>query len=685
LNNLAPVQDEDIMDMMTSSGFDLKIKPSQNMFLLVPNAKVFYEHIGHSIEKVEQELELGILQGPFPGLPFLPAQTVENSYVVQKDKERRIGRGDAPYNFLWKDQDCSMNANINLEDFPDMHLPSVMTFASNMRTAQSLHDATGDPRHYQEQLYTDWVSFYRYLVPMLAYWWTQCAILAPGGILVDAGTFFGSSSAPGLANRVMNVLLFFWAAMILLLLDKATTWDVTANGGTGGPCEPGHSNMFSHAGYNSAATDGHMPPHLQALADSLVAGIPYHHATGWDKDDVTRTWRQSRFTLARSAGLSMKSAIWNSLPYTASGFFDDSQQSAASCMMFIVLGCVLRLAELSGVQVSVPKLIWGLPGRVGAPTLLIPTPRLVEHISWTWTDGFAVALGRELNTVLWIVLDTVARITEASDRVRRLIADSTENASVNDMQSTAGLLMFMIAIRPELRALLNSTWRCLGRAKSDTTPWHYARRFRDQRTTLSKQAKDDLPVIIQCLHQRRGYACIPSTVEPGERQPLLFVMNDSAGRSSITNDTSFRGGGVWTFTEGASRTQWSNTQWTQQQLDKHSTETELANANCSLDSLVQRYAGFDIVEVLDNKSAVQTLRRLGCRSTSLEDQLRYRLDILADLPVDTRVFTVWSCREDGTLADMLSKDDMNAFSRALAERGLPPPAVAPFIRVKARM
>jgi hypothetical protein len=53
--------------------------------------------------------------------------------------------------------------------------------------------------------------------------------------------------------------------------------------------------------------------------------------------------------------------------------------------------------------------------------------------------------------------------------------------------------------------------------------------------------------------------------------------------------------------------------------------------------------------------------------------------------IATRVFTVWSCREDGTLADMLSKDDMNAFSHALAERGLPPPAVAPFIRVKARM
>ena len=130
-----------------------------------------------------------------------------------------------------------------------MRLPSVMTFASNMAKAQTLYEETHDERHYQEQLYTDWVSFYRFLVPMLCFWWTQCAILAPGGVLADAGTFFGSSSAPVQANRVMNILLYFWAAMILILLDYSTTWDVTANGGTGGPCDPGTSNMFGHCGY----------------------------------------------------------------------------------------------------------------------------------------------------------------------------------------------------------------------------------------------------------------------------------------------------------------------------------------------------------------------------------------------------------------------------------------------------
>jgi hypothetical protein len=148
LNSIAPVGDNDMLDMMCNSGFDMKVNPDHNMLLLVPNAKQFYDHIEHSVKKVKEESAMGILQGPFPGLPFVPAQTVENSYVVQKSKERRIGRGDAPYNFLWNDKDCSINANIDLGDFPEMRLPSVMTFASNMAKAQTLYEETHDERHY---------------------------------------------------------------------------------------------------------------------------------------------------------------------------------------------------------------------------------------------------------------------------------------------------------------------------------------------------------------------------------------------------------------------------------------------------------------------------------------------------------------------------------------------------------
>ena len=688
LTRLAPAADRDMVDMMAVSGFDSKQNTDPRMFLLVPNATAFYEHMGHSVKKVEEELDKGILQGPFHGFPFLPVQVVENSYVVQKGKERRIGRGDAPYNFLWEDQDCSINASIELENFPEMRLPSIFTFAENVAIAQTLHTATGDARHGQEQVYSDWAAFYRWLVPMLFYWWTQCAILHPGGCVADAGTFFGSSASPGLANRCMNVLLWFWSVMVLIVLDKVTTWDVTANGGAGGPCEPGTSYMFAHCGYNDAAADGYMPPHVQRLADTIVADIPSHHASDWDRLDTARQWRQRRYNLAREEGLPMRDCIWNSIPYVFSGFFDDSQQSCAACFVQIIVGCVLRITELTGVKLSAPKLVWARPGLVGSVSLLRAEPRLVSHLAWTFKRGFAVALGREMNTLLWSLFDTQARIQEAAETVQRLIAGATGThalVSVNELQSLAGLLMFMVMVRKDLRGLLNSVWRCLKRATTVAkTPWHRHRQHRqhcDNTTTLSAAAKEDLTLLVKCLRLRRGYAFSPTTVTPGgDGRPRVFIMNDSAGQSSVEGDTTFRGGGVWIFADGAAETFWSNVAWTPEQLTKHSTETEMANATCSLAALVVTYPGFDFVEVLDSQAAVHTLRRLACRSASLERQVRYRLEVLQSLPPDTRVWTVWSCREEATLADMLSKNDLPGFRRALAARGLPPASAHALVR-----
>jgi hypothetical protein len=122
---------------------------SEHVPISVPNARAFYNHLDHSVEKATQELELEILQGPFTGLPFLPCQTIEQSYVIQKGKKRRIGRADAPYNFLWDGQDCSLNANIDLDELPMMHLPSLFAFTANVAIAQTLYDATEDPRHIQ--------------------------------------------------------------------------------------------------------------------------------------------------------------------------------------------------------------------------------------------------------------------------------------------------------------------------------------------------------------------------------------------------------------------------------------------------------------------------------------------------------------------------------------------------------
>ena len=142
----------------------------------------------------------------------------------------------------------------------------------------------------------------------------------------------------------------------------------------------------------------------------------------------------------------MREAIWQSIPYTSAGFFDDSQQSGASCFMLIILGTVIRLAELSGVMVSIPKLIWARPGLVGTPTLLKPIPRGVNDIDWSFATGLAVGLGRELDTIQWTVTDTEARVDEAIQRVRQLIASKsvgTAQVSVKDFQSATGLVLYL--------------------------------------------------------------------------------------------------------------------------------------------------------------------------------------------------------------------------------------------------
>jgi hypothetical protein len=83
---------------------------------------------------------------------------------------------------------------------------------------------------------------------------------------------------------------------------------------------------------------------------------------------------------------------------------------------------LIKAATISGVKVSVPKLIWGKPGSVGAPTMEIASPRLVSDMFWIFVEGFAVALGREMDTIAWVVRDTLDRVAEASRRVHQASA-----------------------------------------------------------------------------------------------------------------------------------------------------------------------------------------------------------------------------------------------------------------------
>ena len=80
-----------------------------------------------------------------------------------------------------------------------------------------------------------------------------------------------------------------------------------------------------------------------------------------------------------------------------------------------------------------------------------------------------------------------------------------------------------------------------------------------------------------------------------------------------------------------------------------------------------------IVEFFDNQAASCSARRLACYSDSLNKHMAYRRTLLAKYSHSARVFSIWAQRELGTLADMLSKYQIDQFWIALAERGFPEP------------
>lgn len=681
LSQFVPCPDRDIVDMAAVSGFDIGAE-GERMYLLTPNAEKLFKskYIRTCVEKVEAELEAGTMQGLYPGPCYCPFNTIRNSYITQKNKDRRIGQGDAPYGAF---SQYSINANVDLSRFPELNLPSVFEFSRNIAIADTLYQTTKLPQHRMEQLYTDWVAYYRSLIQMIYYAYMVCVILHPGGVASDMAMFFGLSSAPVLANRGMDMLLFYWAVLLLILLDQCSTWDVAANDGRGGFTEPGHANMLRLV----------IGEYDAELAQELVQDIPMVDAIGWDEHPLCRQWRQRRFQQALASGLSTTEAFWNSLPLTMHGFYDDAFNSVIQALMPTLIGCGMRTAQLTGVGMSIEKMTWAKPGVVAKPRPLVTNPVTYEHLSFVFSPGNAVVLGREFNNVLNRIFDTTERTSSVCDRIynmcKHVAVDSEcahRNIGFQKFLSLLGIIMFIVYIRPDLRAMLNSSWRCVGAAVQvweKRNKRNANRRYHGPQTAiLSCDAANDLLELAEFLRTRQGYCFAPTTLPAGATNPLIYIMNDSAGRSSVVGDTSFRGGGVWIFSQRLSHIFWSNVAWTEGQLDKHSTETEMANANCSLESLIEQFPGFDFVEVLDNQAACQTLRRLSCKSESIERQLKFRLETLRKMGKYQRVWTVWSQREDGTLADMLSKNDLPGFRQAATIRGLP--KALPFARFAPR-
>jgi hypothetical protein len=657
------------------------------VIMLCPSSRSFFKNARKARAKARKEEEQGILV-KYPDQPVtLPMRVYQEGYTQDRSgKDRRIGMGNSPgfggEGFLLEGVDISLNAWIdqtNPTNFPQYQMPTVAQHAENIAITGTLYKSTQDKRHAVEQLYSDWEAYYRSLVPAAIYLWMTCIMI--GGLYMDMGLYFGSSSAPPIAQRIMSTIVFWLQMIMVILLDKVTTWDVVNRCAV----QPGNTHMFEHSQYGVDEV---------RERDELVDGISVHTAMGWDTDPRCRQWRQARYDRAKRLGLSQREAIANTLCCNFSGFIDDGQLSTIACMMPIVMAALFRVVALVGVSLSVAKLQWARNDRLWVvDTASNSQPTHPGELKWREHDSerFATCLGRLMDTQDQRIRDTPQRIHEVDQMTKQLVERGTASRTVmhHALRTYLGIVMYMIQINSQLRSLTSILWKlltvktrlgsqCQGRAK-----WHQP----DYPVPWNKHATEHALILIDGLKMQRGRAFAHEQVAPtGVERPVVVILNDAAGDAK-DEGVSFRGGASWLYTPGQTETPWAQYRWhyeTQCQ-GRHSTLLELVNGNMSLEVVVDDYSGYDVVEVYDNQAVVSLCRSLATSKESLMSCLEHRRLILQKLKGGARVFTAWTAREHLTLSDELSKADWDAFEAGLAMRGLPKPACDPFLRYAPRM
>ena len=630
--------------------------------VLGPNYKGFYAEVDFAVQKNRDEQAAGVIQGPFQGPCFLPCRVFPNNVAIQANgKKRRTGDGGFPRDFLFEGEDISLNNAIDIDDetaFPAYELPTAVSFARNLQIASmcalaadatdSLDESggdspTGDPDLQMHVLLTDWVAYYRVFVLNILYFWTQLNVYLPEGCTVDTALYFGDKGAPCFSNHAMNWLLFIWKCLFRQLLEPLTSWD-------------------------------------------CAAATPRAAVGAWDINAGVRRWRQHRYDQAIEAGMSEFDAFFQSIPAVFQGYFDDGQTAVARALMPVLIQSLFSLVNQVGIQVEYSKMVWATPdGQVGSFAIRegVHTPRGLPDVLVTFEIGSPVILGKELAMPTKHLQETAKRCADTSAVASAMAVKSHDWTS--NIRSFIGKVMYIVLTIPTLRGALNSPIQCMkAETRLAATRTKARNKFHndeqvDYLVPLSNLMQQSLQFIASVIRSNPGRA-FATKLEAPTRHNTIFIMNDAAGFGGF-DDTSFRGGASWIIVPGLPVILWCVQHWPLALLFKaHSTELEVINANCTLEAIATMFPQFNICEVLDNQAGVACLKKMACSSASLILQMDMRRRIIDRLLCNRRVFTIWSERELGTLADMLSKGLWASFHRGLAARRLPPPAANPIDR-----
>jgi hypothetical protein len=663
--------DHDIIDMMQTS-IETHAYP-EHAIMLCPSSRSFFENAKVAAEKARAEAQEGIIE-EFPGPMFLPIRVYQEGYVSQRSgKLRRIGMGNSPSfdgeGFLLDGEDISLNAAIDMHNennFPEYSMPTVAQHAANAAVIASLHAETHDDRDTPEQLYADWQAYYRGLVPAIAFMWQTCIMI--GALFLDKGLYFGSSSAPSIAQRIMSVLVAWWYVLVIISLAPVTSWNVV----TSSPYDVGCRTLVSDCGYPSSGER-----HYDSIRERLWQGqLP----ACWDEQPPVREWRQRRYDNARAQGIAQAEAVRQTVPLTISGYIDDSQVATIKSIMEHVKVALFLLVAMVNVQVSVDKLQWAVPGKV-----FHAQAKPDGSMHWAASNvRHAECLGRLLDCEQQLIIDKPERIAELAKMAAQLATKGREHnlVSHNLLRTFLGIAMFVAQIQITARCLLSSLWRALT-ATTRLTKTRRDRWRQDHLVPWPNEADQDAGSFIALIEQNRGVEFAPATTCPGDTRPFITILNDAAGDAN-DQGKSFRGGASWVVGAPIARTPWAQYRWRYETecQGKDSTVLELVNGNMTLQAAIQAWPGYDIVEVFDNTAVTKLCISLATKAPQLFTPVKHRGELLAAIRGTANVYTVWSSRDYVQLSDWLSKDEKAKFALGLAERGLPPPTPAPFLRPK---
>ena len=319
-----------------------------------------------------EELEAGILQGPYVGPAFMPCRVFATNVAIQTNgKKRRTGDGDWPRDFMLDGEEVSLNSAIDIDDedkFPLYTLPSAVTFGRQLAIAASCLEFSGDESMEVNVLLSDWVAYYRTFVLDIRYFWTQLNVFLPTGCTVDTAMYFGDKGAPCVSNHAMNWLLFMWKQIFYERIRVCTSWDVQTQQEYA-VCEP------------------------------------------WDSNPKVRQWRQSRYDDALQRGMSSDEALEQSLPFAIQGYFDDGQAAVAKCLLPYLVTALFIMVNLVGVAVEYSKLTWARPdGSIGKCQPRTATaPQQFSDVEFIFGAGSPLVLGKEVLLPDGVIRETAAR------------------------------------------------------------------------------------------------------------------------------------------------------------------------------------------------------------------------------------------------------------------------------------